>query len=870
MSKEEKEGAPESTLSANAFEVLERDFQEVLFELAGDEHLEKFRVEFEKLHRALMRAHENEKRLIKKCEELSQEIVANAGKVQTAINLSKEDQLTIVKLKQEIDKVWKMVDASHKKEAKAKETIQLLTKEISTLSKLVDHGAGISSGQENTVNELAKAKDELVKEREDQHHKIIQLTNEVSNHSNSINKLNAEKKKLYEQLQQFKEDSVQHKHDLDMEVKKRERAEKKLQDSQAVLDAKNNEIKGKVNKILSLDDKVKELDEHVQKKQQQYLNHINTIEQLKTTIATNDSTIARLKEGRQMLQVDMSSLEQQVQGKEQQVKEVVEEKNTWQLRHAQLQKQVKKLEEEKAEIEQNTESHKGEQRQVEKKIEEMKREIEIEREGIEKLKAERNYLSRSLVLTDREKVKRNTQLSVAEDRKKKIETKLKSYIREAENRQKDIYRLEKEREKYASEAADATQKYNQALEEVKIKTLEAHELHKKIVDGQEKLKNQQALYEAVRSDRNAKSKALIEAHEETEEMKRKFKIMNQQIEQLKEEITSREKALVDETFTRELIRKTRDRLKDDQNKITDKLKEQEKNNAVQEDEVLRLTLIIKEADEERRKQQKEFEDFVSDRDILGTQLIRRNDEIALLYEKIAIQNAALDKGAMQSREKTNEIRLLKLKIAELCRKLHVITQQATKIKEYKAKIHASQKALLQERIKVKALGEELENPMNVHRWRKLEGSDPTAYQMILKTQMLQKRLIHKTETAMERDLVIQEKEKLYVELKNILAKQPGPELWEQLNTLHEKIKKKNDELKHAASVLNMHEYTRKQHDYEKERMKRELDEVKKEYQRYKKKDHERQQAAYQPPDIIEETTYSPQESMLSIVGGKNV
>ena len=33
----------------------------------------------------------------------------------------------------------------------------------------------------------------------------------------------------------------------------------------------------------------------------------------------------------------------------------------------------------------------------------------------------------------------------------------------------------------------------------------------------------------------------------------------------------------------------------------------------------------------------------------------------------------------------------------------------------------SPRELLQERTKVTALSEELENPMNVHRWRKLEG-----------------------------------------------------------------------------------------------------------------------------------------------------
>ena len=36
---------------------------------------------------------------------------------------------------------------------------------------------------------------------------------------------------------------------------------------------------------------------------------------------------------------------------------------------------------------------------------------------------------------------------------------------------------------------------------------------------------------------------------------------------------------------------------------------------------------------------------------------------------------------------------------------------------------------------------ELENPMNIHRWRKLEGSDPSTYEMIQKIQTLQVRRI---------------------------------------------------------------------------------------------------------------------------------
>jgi Tfp pilus assembly major pilin PilA len=71
----------------------------------GDQSLERFRAEYDKLHAALKKSHESEKRLIKKCRELNQEIVANAAKVHTALKLSQEDQNTIASLKREIEKV---------------------------------------------------------------------------------------------------------------------------------------------------------------------------------------------------------------------------------------------------------------------------------------------------------------------------------------------------------------------------------------------------------------------------------------------------------------------------------------------------------------------------------------------------------------------------------------------------------------------------------------------------------------------------------------------------------------------------------------------------------------------------------------------
>ena len=76
-----------------------------------------------------------------------------------------------------------------------------------------------------------------------------------------------------------------------------------------------------------------------------------------------------------------------------------------------------------------------------------------------------------------------------------------------------------------------------------------------------------------------------------------------------------------------------------------------------------------------------------------------------------------------------------------------------------------------------------------------QGSDPSTYEMIQKIHTLQKRLISKTEEVVEKELLIQEKEKLYLELKHILARQPGPEVAEQLSIYQQTLKEKTKQMK---------------------------------------------------------------------------
>ena len=95
------------------------------------------------------------------------------------------------------------------------------------------------------------------------------------------------------------------------------------------------------------------------------------------------------------------------------------------------------------------------------------------------------------------------------------------------------------------------------------------------MEGETKLKQQQNLYEAVRSDRNLYSKNLIESQDEIAEMKRKFKIMNHQIEQLKEEIHSKDQNLVREHLDRMKVEKEKDVLRDNLQKLRKREHERE-------------------------------------------------------------------------------------------------------------------------------------------------------------------------------------------------------------------------------------------------------------------------------------------------------
>merc|ERR1712113_1290098 len=148
-----------------------------------------------------------------------------------------------------------------------------------------------------------------------------------------------------------------------------------------------------------------------------------------------------------------------------------------------------------------------------------------------------------------ERTKKQSEIvKLHEARTQALEKDVKSVKTDLQEAVKKVYELDKAREKYGIECSLANGKYMASLEELKNRDNKFSESKKNYADVKGKLAQQKQLYEAVRTDRNLYSKNLVESQDEIAEMKRKFKIMSHQIEQLKEEIKEK-----DEKLKKELI-----------------------------------------------------------------------------------------------------------------------------------------------------------------------------------------------------------------------------------------------------------------------------------------------------------------------------
>uniref|UniRef100_A0A8B9L963 Cilia and flagella associated protein 58 n=1 Tax=Astyanax mexicanus TaxID=7994 RepID=A0A8B9L963_ASTMX len=814
----------------SSFEALEKEIQEVLNELLGDGSQEKIRVGYEKLTKVLKKSLENEKRLMGKCRELKAEIVANSVKVATAMKLTQEDQTTITSLKKENEKAWKMIDAAHEEELQAKQTIQTLRQEIANLNKLVEQGAGFSTGQ--NMGDLLKNNQKVTAERDKLLSEVVNLREDLTKAIASQQEAEAAQEQTQQTVLQLQQEVQVCQNECSREMERKEKSEKELKQLSIKLEAQQTEIKALNKQNQRAKDEQQRLEQQLReqkivveratKEHEQLQAHCTKLQQ------DNEQNILALE------QISLSNNQRasDLKMKEEEVKQVKQENaNLSKMREA-AQRKLRLVENEKLEVEQQTFTLKNQIIGLEREMEIAKKQTESYKKKMDELVREKDTLHKNMIKAANATEKQQDLVRLQKQTKKTLDQEILAYKDEAQKQRKIIFQLEQERDKHINDASDLTQKVLLLMEEIKAQQMQIFEYRKKIAEAETKLNQQQNLYEAVRTDRNVYSKNLIAAQDEITEMKRKLKLMTHQIDQLKEEITGKEATLVKEHLEFQRVEKEKEALKAELQKMRQQAEDTKRfidNQAMEERKLLRN---IADADAERMRQKKELEKVVSERDILGTHLVRRNDELALLYEKIKIQQSILNKGELQYNQRLEDIRLLKMEIKNLQRKKRNLNKNVSNMEDLRRELHHIQRELLKERARCGAMEQELENPKNVHRWRQLEASDPSTFELIQKIHSLQRRLITKSKEVVEKELLLQVNTLLSFNVPHNPARPIGR--WRALRVPWRQLIKRQWGQALTAE-LNMYRSQVQEHRNDTERLAQELQDTKKKYLSLKKR-----------------------------------
>lgn len=266
-------------------------------------------------------------------------------------------------------------------------------------------------------------------------------------------------------------------------------------------------------------------------------------------------------------------------------------------------------------------------------------------------------------------------------------------------------------------------------------------------------------------------------------------------------------ALTKERNAHQQAQNQRDSLRQDLNRLLSEYRSRQGTVEQQIQEIDKLNVVINSLEKEMLLLKNRYEHAVEERNVTGVQLIDRNDELCILYERSNQQQETLRKGELELIKLEEELRLLRLYTEELNRKYLVAKHRLPYMNTLQEEIKKLKLQLEKEQKTTEELSHKLEDPKNLERWRPLEGSDPDIEQLISKIQVLESRLDNKREIVLEKELILEEITTLTEKLRNqaVTKRENAKLLADELNDLHGKIRDITKKMLASVSELSMYQ-----------------------------------------------------------------
>ncbi|ERE89712.1 coiled-coil domain-containing protein [Cricetulus griseus] len=385
-------------------------------------------------------------------------------------------------------------------------------------------------------------------------------------------------------------------------------------------------------------------------------------------------------------------------------------------------------------------------------------------------------------------------------------------IKEQENLRDLVFNLGRmtqikidEREQKSKDFRKAQQKHSNVMKEIKAKDLEIRLYKKKKREIHRRLKEFAKLYDTIRNERNKFINLLHKAHQKVNEIRERHKMSLNELEILRNSAISQERKLQNSMLKHSNNVTIKESMQNDVCKITSKLQEMKEKKEAQLNSMDRLASMITLIEEEMVLLRKKYEKAVQRRNESGVQLIEREEEVCIFFEKINIQEKLKLNGDVEIRVLEEKLRFLRLKIAEKQRQICVTQKLLPTKRALDANLAVLQIQFAQCADRIKDLEEQFVNPDNKSRIRFIPGKDLTEEEMIKKLDMLELQLAKKEEKLLEKDFIYEQVTQLTNKLrgKTQTCKEDTLLLAKKMNGYQKRIKDATEKMMALVAELSM-------------------------------------------------------------------
>lgn len=791
---EEKEPDDQPAQEVDNLDELEKNFQHVISDLVADKSLDSFRAEYEKIHAAFVQSHANNAELVKRCRELNSEILANSTKVNSILKLSQDDQRTIAGLRFEFEKAWKMVEMSQDKENKSRDIVDQLKMEISNLSKLADSGGAMAFTQETSLQSIQDEVKSLNREIQLQTEQISSLSKDYSlslQKKEETLKATENLKNDFEQLTKELEDQRQIAKEIDAEAEQRsqEMAAVKVecknnQDIQEEYVARNRKAKRKNQKLA---DQVQAENRGIKEAAEEKKEQLARVAVVQKLFEDKIRLSNRIDEQRNAIMTKINEKEEKKQI-------LIKKSEEFTLKNQSCTEELAKQKEEKIIIEKALD-------EIHEKLSRCRDEVFKLTHDVIRKESQITGANRSISLVQTQNTKQKNEVyeekrkqQATESQKNGISNDMLGAKAEAHKQRQQVENLKKEIEKYQRTASENRSNHMVVEADRKIREEEVGQLDLQLKETRERIIKQTSLAETVLQQRDVVLHQCETLQAECSIIEDENRLLLADIKQMKEMIRDKDAECVFEHLEKKRIEKDLVTLKHQNTDLENKLREAVQTQCTLENTLMRSRYLRDVAESDLAQLKRSNQRLESDQRLLELSVHRKSYEAGNLKDKCRILTSTITATSSTYSQSVDKVAEFYDELQKEIDKVQKLRQRTNHSDMLKLEMIRLEKQKLLTQGKVRALEEELETPMNVHRWRFLEGTNPEAAQMIKMTHVLRSKYMIKMAALQRYQMELKRIEQMLGTIQKHINQTSVNEHQDALNYFEQIYRQKNKQL----------------------------------------------------------------------------